>query len=103
NRAYAPGSTLHWRRYRADAPGGGFENSGGGGFWSDKSGAQRPVWDAIDRAAKRDQHDRPYAARRTGTRSARNHGRRSYRRGSKAVAESYCRNPYLRSSYFRNQ
>ena len=75
DRAHAPGSPVHWRRYWTDASGGRVENSGSGNFWSDKPGAQRPLWHAIDCAAKRKQYDRSHPARRTGTRFARNHGR----------------------------
>ena len=53
--------------------GGRFEDSGGGSFWSDKSGAQRPLRDAIDCAPQRQQYDRSHSAPPAGTRVARNH------------------------------
>ena len=98
DRAHASGPPSHRRRYRADAPGGRIENSGGGNFWSDKSGAQRAIRDAIDCPAKRQQYDRSRPASRTGTRVARNHRRRSRRRSKEAVAASDCR-----TFVFKNQ
>ena len=60
-------------------------------------GAQRPLRDAIDCAAKREQYDRSHPAPRTGTRLARNHGRRSRRRNSKTIADTVLQNLVLKN------